>query len=88
MVKIRPGGPSWAMHRGLLPLQNGESGVETQKNQGCQNGKRNNPRVFCSIKHEGMFSFRLNNGFQLAENKHGYQSLEITSQNAILSCVT
>ena len=35
-----------------------------------------------------MSSFRLNNGFRLPENKHGYQSLEITSENTISLCAT
>ena len=34
------------------------------------------------------FSFRLNNDFRLPENKHVYQSLEITSENAITLYVT
>ena len=50
--------------------------------------RQNTPKilgVFCLINRDGMSSFRLNNGFKLPENKHGYQSLEITS---ISSCVT
>ena len=44
--------------------------------------------AFCRVKQDEMSSFCLNNRFRLPENKQGYQSQEITSKNAISSCVT
>ena len=41
-----------------------------------------------SRKHDEMSSFCLNNGFRLQKNKQGRQTLETTSEKAILSCVT
>ena len=40
-----------------------------------------------SCKHDEMSSFCLNNGFPIAENKQGCQTLETTSEKAISSCV-
>ena len=51
-------------------------------------GVRHDHLVFFRVKQNGIFSFRLNNGFSLPGNKHGHQSLEKSSENAILSCVT
>ena len=43
---------------------------------------------FCHVKHDEMAAFCLNNSFRLQENKQSCQTLEITSEKAIPSCVT
>ena len=64
-----------------------------------QNGGRRNPwprlpkwlQKFVTISsrtHDKMSSFRLNNSFQIAENKQGCHTLEETSEKANSSCVT
>ena len=58
----------------LCSIQNGGSGGE------CLNTPKS-PGVFCRVNDNEISSFYLNNGFRLPENKHGYQSLEITCEN-------
>ena len=64
-----------------------------------QNGGQSNPwsrlpkwlQKFVTIssrKYDKMSSFRLNNSFQIAENKQGCHTLETTAEKAISSCVT
>ena len=42
----------------------------------------------CRVKHDNLSSFPLKKGFRLPENKHSWQSLEVTSENALTSHVT